>query len=337
MQNKKKSLLIASVVLVLLSAVLVLLLATNSPEDAAQLSSSEEKILLQSDQQVTSIAVQTPNESYTILPVEGSGEDPQWQIADLEGIPQSQTKYSDLMSICAKLEYTQKLENPKELSVYGLQEPAAKAQISYADGSSTLLLVGNVTTDGSGVYCKLDSDSSIYICSAVNGQKFTRDLLSYVDLSLVPKIDSDSTPGIESVSIERYADGTSYTVERRASEGDAESTALWLTSPREYQLAEEAAKTLLALISSFSADETVAIHPSPDQMTEYGFSQPTARIRYTINGSDYTLLIGKGIEYTEEEDTLGLGGIGSYYIQLEGRDVIYTVSIDNLGWLNLQY
>ena len=94
MQNKKKSLLIAVVALVLLSAVLILLLATNSPEDAAQLSSSEEKILLQSDQQVTSIAVQTPNESYTILPVEGSGEDAQWQIADLEGIPQSQTKYS---------------------------------------------------------------------------------------------------------------------------------------------------------------------------------------------------------------------------------------------------
>lgn len=340
MNSKKKSLLLAAAVLLVLALCLTALLATGGKDTLSGPESAPANTLLQSDQAVSSIAIQTPDESYTILKQEGGSEQQvQWGISDLDGIEQSQTKYSDLAAVCTNLTYTQKLETPKELSVYGLVSPSANAAITYEDGSEQTLLVGDITPDEAAVYCKLASDDSVYIISLVSGQKFTRTLLSYVELTLVPNLSSDSGPGIEAFSMERFDGGVSYTAERREGTGeeDGDLSPLWLTSPEEKQLSQTQEKTLLALVSSFSADSTAAIRPSASQLKEYGFENPTARVRYTIDGQTYTITIGGGIDYTPEEDTLGLGGTGSYYIQLEGRDVVYTASLDNLGWLNLRY
>lgn len=357
MKKKRLTLLISAIVVVLLCAAAVVLIVTE-PTDDADTSSSGTVAIIALDSQVESLDIVNENGSYTIVPDETAAaddnsstedsadstteDDRQWKIEDLTGISQYQSMYSDIVTLMTDLSADLALSSPGENSVYGLDQPA-KATAYYADGSSLTLLVGDMTPDESGYYCKLADDDTIYVISSDNGAKFLRSILDYVDLTVTPTVETSAYTTVDSSGDdESAASETTLNVSEISIKISGKEEVIFTASDNELvrngeSIDEDLSSQLLSIISSITADSAAAVFPTDSQKEEFGFNSPTAVISYTVSGETYTLTVGNSIESTtdESQNVNVSAGIASYYVMVNGSDVIYVVGKDYLPWLNM--
>lgn len=358
MKKKQLTLLVSLAVVIALSLTAVLLSATQ-PDDGetdSDTTSDSGITIISTDAVVESIQVENKSGAFTIEPDENvlevsseeesdsiSGEEDtrQWKIKELGSVTQYQSMYSDLAMLMTDLTADAELNEPQELSVYGLDSPQAKATANYDDGTSLTLLVGNLTPDETGYYCMVDGNDTIYILSSTNGEKFTWGILNYVDLQVTPTIET-VTYTTESSEEETVTSSTlnieSITIQKRDESDVMITAANNLLVKDEVELNEDISTTLQSAMSNITATAAVTVAPTQNQLESYGLTDPSARVSYTVSGKTYTLMIGNGIEIeTDESATVQVGGIGSYYVMAEGTDVIFEVAADYLPWMDLDF
>ena len=357
MRSKRQFLLIAIAILLVLCGLMAWLLLSN-PEGQENSNSDltdSSLMMIQTNQEITSIDISNPSGSYSILPADDTTEeDPKWKIDSLQDVPQYQTKYNDLVQVMKELEGIQKIENLQELSVYGLDQPA-RGTAHYADGTTKTILVGNSAPGGLNYYCKLEDQNDVYLVSGTTAEKFLRSTLDYVDLSLTSAVETttyttSSSDDTSSTTTTSTLNISNITIRREN-----------LASPvvftnQDNQLVQNGkpvddvlSSQLESAISSITASSTVAVAPTSAQLSEYGFDTPKATISYTVSGTTYSFTIGKGLTEAElpeqetDEDShsssstssSSITPIKAYYVMMEGRDAVYIVNKDSLPWLTM--
>ena len=357
MRSKRQFLLIAVAVLLVLTGLMTWLLLSSPKEQLASSTGSTDTslMILQTDQDVTSIDISNPSGSYSILPADDTTEeDPKWKIDSLQDAPQYQSKYNDLMEVMKELEAVQKLENLQELSVYGLDQPT-KGTAHYADGTTKTILVGNAAPGGLNYYCKLEDQDDIYLVSGTTAEKFLRSTLDYVDLSLTSTVETttyttSSSDDTSSSTTSSTLNISNITIQRK----DLASPVVFTNQDNQLVQNGEPVDDVLSsqlesAISSITASSTVAVSPTSAQRSEYGFDDPKATVSYTVSGTTYSFTIGNGLTEAElpeqetDEDShsssstssSSITPIKAYYVMMEGRDVVYIVSKDSLPWLTM--
>lgn len=348
MKSKKKLLLLAAIAVVLLLVALIAL-TTTAPKEDSDTSTVEIIQILESSQDISYIDVSNETGAYRIVPdLTGASstssaetaddatseetEEQLWQIEELAGTPQYQTKYTDMVTLMGDLEAESQLENPKDLVEYGLDQPSASVTVQYADGTDKTVQLGIQSPgDTGGYYCKLSDSDTIYVLSSVNAEKFLRRMLDYVDLTLVPTLQTvnydTSSDGTSSDSTEGTLEISNITITRN----DLDAPVVFSNTDNQLtrngaQLDSTLEEQLRISFSDLMADSTVAIQPSEEQLTQYGFNQPTAVISYTVSGATYTVTVGAQVEDAQTE---------SYYIMRDGVDVVYTIGSSSLPWLTM--
>lgn len=347
MNSKLKGLIICGVCVVCLGVVaLALTLTANDDENTDSDSSSqgstsvtkEETPIVDYDKtQVKSIVVE--NTYGTLNFVQTSSGSESWKVEELEGVDQNSTMTGAAAKIAATLSYLEIAEeNATDLSKYGLSEPTSTFTVSYADIDKTVktFLIGNESPK-SGYYYLCEKDSTtVYIVSSTGLQYFLREPEYFVSTSIFATPSDDAWPEIVDLSV--WREDWDYEVKyKTVDESESVVSTQIMYEPISMPLNITYSSEITHGLWGLSAEQAVKAFPTDKDKEEYGITNPHATVTLKTDEEEnnlYVLTIGKPIYYVDDDgnDTDSIAGYYVYFEGTDGKDVIYTVPIDDLPW-----
>lgn len=258
-----------------------------------------------------------------------------WQYDGDASFPADQEAVEDLAEQIGSLAAIRVIDDPEDLSAYGLDEPALQASVTAGDGTAVTLLLGDVS--GSYCYAKLADSDTVYTISTDLSE--TLEPLELLDLAAIPDFPDLGTDTISSLTWE--SGGTTLTLTKTETEtadtenGDSSADAssssesaeetepAWDVNGTAIPSDNSAFTSLMAQVSSLAFDACYDYKGEAETLAECGLDTPVGVLTVTYGeGETLTLTIG------------ALDGAGdSYYAQLSGDPAVYLLSADSVDTL----
>lgn len=276
--------------------------------------------------------------AYTILLDE---ESKSYHIKDYHDLDLASTMVETLRYYTETIAAVEKVNTTTDLSAYGLDKPQVTANILYADGTTTRLLLGNQTPSTNGYYGQLEGDESIYIFDADTAALFRFPASAFINTALVtaPTVKTSDTNGA-TVLKEITFTGTAFPTPlamRRSNHNDSEDLAYFsyvITAPY-LRCTTDKSSAALASFTSLTADQALFLHPTAEQKTKLGFDDPLMIVDATLAVETESSTVSDGDDevhikeyYNNVTYHLIVGSTdenGNYIVMLEGVDAIFLV------------
>ena len=220
------------------------------------------------------------------------------------------------------------INDPEDLSAYGLDEPALQASVTAGDGTAVTLLLGDVSD--SYCYAKRTDSDTVYTVSTDLPENL--ESLELLDLAAIPDFPDLGTDTISSLTWE--SGGTTLTLTKTengdssadasfSSESAEEAEPAWDVNGTAIPSDNSAFTSLMAQLSSLAFDACYDYKGEADTLSACGLNTPVGVLTVTYGeGETLTLTIG------------ALDGTGdSYYAQLSGDPGVYLLSADSVDTL----
>lgn len=340
MKKNIRLIIICAVVVAVLAGLLVFLMGNkqNTPAEQQTTETTDEPTssLLYS-QKLDDLAVLTiENEhgSYKVERVEFEGQNV-WTIMEIANLPLSNSIISALVENAISVTAQQTVvENPEDISIYGLDKPLATVTAQFTDSDNTVktLYIGNKTPKGTAYYFMRNDDPAVYTVNVGEMSCYLNDKWKAVMMTVFSSGSSDTK--INKLTIERadldYDIVIEYDV--RLDDEDnmvANSSQYVMTSPVFRELNPQTCDPVTNGVFGLTATELVVVNPDESDMEGSGIAAPAAVLTVETSGSgNLTMKIGN--EYTTED------GAKARYVYIEGVDIIYGFTSDLLPWLTVK-
>lgn len=184
-KNIRIMIITVAAVIILVAMLLILMNLPSSDGGGASSTASSTSISLNTKtaDDVSKVEVKNNSDSYT---VEMKSED-SYSVEGLDGFDLNKTSISALKSDSAGVAATQLVEEQAEdLSIYGLDSPKAEATITYKDGETLSLAVGNEAAGDAGTYVTVNGESKVYLFNSAKVDTFAYPLLEYASKEITP-------------------------------------------------------------------------------------------------------------------------------------------------------
>ena len=255
-----------------------------------------------------------------------------WQYDGDDAFPADQEAVEDLAEQVGSLAAIRVIDDPEDLSAYGLDEPTLQASVTAGDGTAVTLLLGDMSD--SYCYAKRTDSDTVYTVSTDLPEN-----LELLDLAAIPGFPDLGTDTISSLTWE--SGGTTLTLTKTETEtagtesGDSSADAssssesveetepAWDVNGTAIPSDNSTFTSLMAQISSLAFDACYDYKGEADTLAECGLDTPVGMLTVTYGeGETLTLTIG------------ALDGTGdSYYAQLSDDQAVYLLSADSVGTL----
>ena len=322
MNKKVKGLIAGAVAVVVLVAALVVLMLMPGTEDGASSSdvSSSSDIILnnQAVSDISSITVQNGFGEYTVTP----GENDDYSVTGLtEDIPLNQSGYDNITSDASEIVAKRLVEeNTDNLEQYGLDEPQARVNIAYADGSEFSMEVGDEAPLEAGTYVL--QDDKVYLFLSHKVDTFLLSNLAFVDKNLTGPA-GDETPVLVKMTLSGTARPQTVVMEDSGNEVSGMSN-YNITAPKHHEGDRTKTQELADSIYGISTQEVVAVNPTDEQLAEYGLKEPYSVVEAVFEKETITL------KASEPKD-------GYSYVMNGARNIIYKLSAEGYPWIDATY
>ena len=334
MSKKTRQLILILIVLVVIgggTALLLLLPKGGSGEgdtsSAAVSSATEATYILEHESaDISSVLVENPEGSYTILPSEDAST---FTIEGYDGAPLNNDAISAAARIMATLTALRDFGETSDLGQYGLENPQTKLTATYKDGTKQTLLIGDLLPGASANYYVMVEGSNQVFSASISAGAFVNSL-DYVNTEILNELATDSSGNQETADFGSIVlSGTNYpepiTIKTNTSTDIADPLNLanyLITEPERLGLNDNFVNDTLPYLSSLTADEAVCVNPTQEDLEKYGLADPKAVASYTMNDKEYKLMVGN----TDENGT---------YLMKDGVNVIYLVKDESMvAWAN---
>lgn len=238
----------------------------------------------------------------------------------------------------AALHATQKIEDAKDLSEYGLNEPENTIDITTKEGTTSLHIgTKNLTTSNTYVYMNYEKNV-IYVVN-----KDVKSLLptERMGLAVGEKYPVITAADIKEIKIEKDSDP----IQLKGDSGDG----IWYVTDKQgnqYKAGSGSVSTLESSITGLKFENLVDY--KGDNMEQYGLDHPqtVVQVHYMKNkenesknnkkkslSSDASASSSENGVLVEETMTLNVGiknSKGSYYVNMEGSREVHTMSAESL-------
>lgn len=258
-----------------------------------------------------------------------------WQYDGDSSFPADQEAVEDLAEQVGSLAAIRVIDDPEDLSAYGLDEPTLQASVTAGDGTAVTLLLGDMSD--SYCYAKRTDSDTVYTVSTDLPENL--ESLELLDLAAIPGFPDLGTDTISSLTWE--SGGTTLTLTKTETEtagaesGDSSADAssssesveetepAWDVNGTAIPSDNSTFTSLMAQISSLAFDACYDYKGEADTLAECGLDTPVGVLTVTYGeGETLTLTIG------------ALDGTGdSYYAQLSDDQAVYLLSADSVGTL----
>lgn len=223
-------------------------------------------------------------------------KDDKWTVDYPHPVVLDQTSVDDIAYSFASL-YAERIidENPKDLSVYGLDKPAVVARAFLKDGTQKVLYLGNKTPSGNTYYLMAEGDPKVYSVWMNHGEHFSYKLSDVREKDLTEiktqeltylKIAKKGKPTIEiEMNDEQSKDEAQF------------GLSLWrMTQPYNEPMGVSSDKFQKVLdgISSLTSNAIKDfVEDNPQDLSKYGLDDPVAELIVKDKENTLHLYFGK--------------------------------------------
>ncbi len=357
--KRTRTLILTSALAVVLAAILLVLTLLPTPGSNGSSSSSSSTPVV--DTTIT-LLDKTVKDTVVVKQVDIRNKDEQFTlqytttekrmvIKGYEDITLDTELTETLIAYTTLISATDKVNAPGELKSYGLDASSCSAVITYTDGSSVTLTVGDQTPSKDGYYVQMSGDNNVYIFESDCVYLFNVRAAAFADTTLLtaPTVKSDDANGTAVLKSVKYS-GRNYPTPlqlRRSYDTDSEEMALFsyvITKPY-MRGTTDTVSGLLSGFKSLKASQALYLHPTADQKKKLGFNDPLIVMECTmavetIEDSDTSSntqdTAEKKTYYNSYTSTITVGSIDSsnnYVVMVDGINTIFLVDHSALAAL----
>ena len=287
MDRKKKKTIILLVMILLLVVANGAASAWNDKSEKKKEKEAEaSKIYLTDAGDITAYSYSDGNQNMSFTKADDT-----WEYDEDNEIPVNQDTVQSTADAIRQMEAVRELENPDQLSDYGLDKPSYTIRFQDNDGVTTEILIGNGA--GENYYATVGDSGKVYTISSDFQNYLQFDLTNLVQYDTVPSIGSGN---LKSVTITENGTDTVYEDDDQVGE-------------------------LAGGFGTLSLTDCVNYHVSTEDLAEYGLDEGqriTAKAIYTDSSDKeqtFTVYLGKTDDAGENR-----------YIMVEGSDMVYRIS-----------
>lgn len=236
-------------------------------------------------------------------------------------------KLIDLLSTCSTVYALRTVASTaQDLDAYGLAQPAARVQITYADESALTLLIGDEERVTGDTYFGVAGDPAVYLMAADRSAGFLLPKKAYVEAQVTPELVLSSPLSAlldvilvggrlaEPITVEAVAAKDPDVVRAAISFGAATHI---VRGKGIYELDQTYAVEMLGPLLGITAYDIVAYGLTPREIMAFGFNRPTLQVAFDLKN---------GIDVEVQHYSLAvLAKDGAFYMTCNDRGVIYAV------------
>lgn len=208
MRQRRKILIFAAAVILLFGTYMGLRTWNENEEEKAAKKKEAETVYLTEDAGLTEFSYSDGEQEMSFVKEEGN-----WYYSEDKEIPMSQDSVQAVADMIAGLTAVRELENPDELSGYGLAEPSYMIHYENEDGKGAEIQIGNETGDY--YYATVTPEETVYTISSALVSSLQFDLSGVVENDTVPSISSGN---LKRVTVTENGKDTVYTDETELGE-----------------------------------------------------------------------------------------------------------------------
>ena len=285
-RKKKKTIILLVMILLLVVANGVASAWNDKSEKKKEKEAEASKIYLTDAGDITAYFYSDGNQNMSFTKADDT-----WEYDEDNEIPVNQDTVQSTADAIRQMEAVRELENPDQLSDYGLDKPSYTIQFQDNDGVTTEILIGNGA--GENYYATVGDSGKVYTISSDFQNYLQFDLTNLVQYDTVPSIGSGN---LKSVTITENGTDTVYEDDDQVGE-------------------------LAGGFGTLSLTDCVNYHASTEDLAEYGLDEGqriTAKAVYTDSSDKeqtFTVYLGKTDDAGENR-----------YIMVEGSDMVYRIS-----------
>ena len=272
-RKKKKTIILLVMILLLIVANGAASAWNDKSEKKKEKEAEASKIYLTDASDITAYSYSDGSQNMSFAKVDDT-----WEYDEDNEIPMNQDTVQSTADAIRQMEAVRELENPDQLSDYGLDKPSYTIQFQDNDGVTTEILIGNGA--GENYYATVGDSGKVYTISSGFQNYLQFDLTNLVQYDTVPSIGSGN---LKSVTITENGTDTVYEEDDQVGElASAEELA-------EYGLDESQRITAKAVYTDSSDKEQT--------FTVYlGKSDDAGENRYVmVEGSDMVYRISETV------------------------------------------
>ena len=285
-RKKKKTIILLVMILLLIVANGAASAWNDKSEKKKEKEAEASKIYLTDAGDITAYSYSDGNQNMSFTKADDT-----WEYDEDNEIPVNQDTVQSTADAIRQMEAVRELENPDQLSDYGLDKPSYTIQFQDNDGVTTEILIGNGA--GENYYATVGDSGKVYTISSDFQNYLQFDLTNLVQYDTVPSIGSGN---LKSVTITENGTDTVYEDDDQVGE-------------------------LAGGFGTLSLTDCVNYHASTEDLAEYGLDEGqriTAKAIYTDSSDKeqtFTVYLGKTDDAGENR-----------YIMVEGSDMVYRIS-----------
>lgn len=338
------------IIICVIAAVLggaVLLLMKTAPEEE-ETDSAEEEVTTsllydKAPADLAKLTIENEKGTYEVIRV-GEGDSAVWTVASIANLPLSGSVMTKLVENSSSLTAQQTVvENPEDISIYGLDAPSATFTAEFSDSGSTVkkLIIGNLTPEETKRYVMLDGDPKVYTVFNTALSCFLEDKYALINKTVysvqAAKDENDTTDysRINKLTVSRADIDYDIVIEYdvRLDDEDsmvANSSTYVLSEPVFRDLNPETSSGVTSGIFGLTASDLAVLNPNEDDLEKSGINSPAAEVTAEINGGD-VLHFRIGNEFINED-----GKKEGRFVYVDGIDIIYIFAESSLPWLTVK-
>ncbi len=296
---------------------------------------------------VLSVDIQNAEDSYLIT----KGDDGTMAVERYADLPVDTTAIDTLCDSAAYLTAVTKPEAAEDDAAYGLAEPTATATVTYHDGSTAVIRLGDASKGSEGYYCRVDGDSALYIIEPTVAEGFMQHGMDFIGKTLIapPSPDADDEDGKPGLFRLWLTGSLREQPIEIVTDTEGKYPALTYTStfymkePYLRALDSDLFSTMSGTMNMLIAAGVEAVHPTLDQLEEYGLADPHSVAAFTLAVLSTESVEGGGSKTSHDNDRehmVMLGNTdedGNYYALVNGADVVYLLSPMSVPWAEMTY
>lgn len=229
-------------------------------------------------------------------------------------------------------------ENAEDISAYGLDEPRFRMEISFADGRTINLYVGDETPVDSNFYIMTDQSNAVYTLGNYMANLIIRPEIEYRNIAVFPQYtEEDIYTNINWVRLTKRGEAPidihydpEFTID-----GNKASSVYMMLSPVLSSCADEKVQEEVLDKVAATSYEGIVCDITADELGDYGFDDP-ARLEMTdVSGNSLDIVLGK---FVGSHIYAALGEQYDAFMDGEySRLTVLVYSAASFEWLELDY
>lgn len=285
-RKKKKTIILLALILLLVIANGAASAWNNKSEKKKKKEAEASKVYLTDASDITAYSYSDGSQNMSFTKVDDT-----WVYDEDNEIPMNQDTVQSAADAIRQITAVRELDNPDQLSDYGLDNPSYTIQFQDSEGTVTEILIGNGA--GENYYAAVGGTEKVYTISSDFQNYLQFDLAKLVQYDTVPSIGSGN---LKNVTITENGTDTVYEDDDQVGE-------------------------LAGGFGALSLTDCVNYHASAENLAEYGLDESqriTAKAVYTDSeDKEQTLTV-----YLGKTDDAG----ENRYVMVEGSDMVYRIS-----------